>query len=87
MSYEDLIEDMIESMSGVLGAEAVAVAQGVRGLQVDDDGTVLDLTEDAVTIVDDLAGAYEDTLGGAAMANLSSVAADYDDLDLPASLR
>lgn len=87
MSYENLIEDLIAAQADILGAQAIEVARGVRGLQIDDDGTVLDITEDPVTIVDDLAGAYVADLGPAAMNMLTQVAEDYDDLDLPASLK
>lgn len=87
MSYENLIEEMISVQSTVLGTQAVELAKSVRGLQVDDDGSVLDVTDDPVTVVDDLVAAYANSLGDAARVKLTEVAQEYDDLDLPASLQ
>lgn len=84
MSYEGLVEDLIASQAELLGDGAVDVAREVRGLQVNDDGTVEDVTADGKTVVDDLASAYVDNLGPAAASAMQSVAAEYDsDLDLP----
>lgn len=88
MSYDGLIEAMIDAQAEILGDQAVTVARGVRGLEVDDDGSVLDIRDDPVTVVDDLVAAYVDNLGEAAASRLVTVAADYEeDLELPTSLR
>lgn len=86
MSYDGLIEALIDAQAEILGQQAINVAQGVRGMDIDEDGNVLSIREDPVTVVDDLVAAYVDDLGAAATVTMKQVAEDYDDLDLPASL-
>lgn len=87
MSYESLIEDVIDAQQNILGAAAVEIAQGVRGLSVADDGTVEEVRGDGVAVVDDLASAYVDELGAAATVTMKTAAEAYaDELELPRSL-
>lgn len=86
MTYAALIEEMIAVQSEVLGDQAVVVAREVRGIHVEDDGTVDEISVDGKVAADDLVQAYADTLGPAARNAMQSVAADYADLDLPRSL-
>lgn len=87
MSYESLIEDIIDAQQDILGAAAVEIARGVRGLSVADDGTVEDVRGDGTTVVDELASAYVDELGAAATVTMKTAAETYaDELDLPRSL-
>lgn len=87
MSYEGLVEDLIASQAELLGDQAVEIAAGVRGLHVNPDGSVDEITSDGKTVVDDLVSAYTDRLGPAAEAAMRSTAAAHEsDVDLPRSL-
>lgn len=86
MSYEQLIEAMIDRQGAILGDRAVEIARGVRGLHLASDGTVDDLSVDGKVAVDDLLSAYVDALGPAARGAMSQVAEEYGELDLPPEL-
>lgn len=87
MSYEALVEEMVAAGSEVLGDRAVDIARDVRGIHVNGDATVDELSVDGKVAVDDLQGAYVDALGPAADRAMRAVAAEYEDeLDLPRSL-
>lgn len=87
MSYEALIEDLVAGQSELLGERAVAIARGVRGLHVNADGSVDELTADGKLVVDELAASYVDEIGPPAAAAMRSVAAGYaDEIDLPRRL-
>lgn len=88
MSYEDLAEDLIDSMKDFLGDGAADVAREVQGLEVDSSGNVTRIEGDAKSVVGDLASAYLDRLGDAAASKMKGVANSYSgELDLPPSLR
>lgn len=88
MTYENLIQDMIDSQATIIGAQAIEIARRVRGLQVEDDGTVQAVGQDPVSAADELAMEYQSRLGNAADRALRHVASQYEDeLELPTSLQ
>lgn len=86
MGYDELASEMIERECDVLGDRAIGIAQDVEGIDVDDEGRVLAIEGDGVTVLGELADAYIDILGKATEASLSTIAQQYDDVELPANL-
>lgn len=87
MTYAALIDDMIAAQSELLGDQAVEIAREVRGLHVNGDGTVDEISVDGKVAADDLLRAYAGTAGPAAEARMAAVASAYEsELDLPRSL-
>ena len=87
MTYAALIDDMVSTGAEVLGEQSVEIARDVRGIHVNGDGTVEEVSVDGRAAVDDLYRAYVDALGPAVEGPLRSVAAEYESaLALPSSL-
>ncbi|WP_436909892.1 hypothetical protein [Halosimplex marinum] len=87
MSYEHLAGRLIETQRSMLGASAVEIARSTGGITVDDDGTVTEIEDDQLAVVDTLARRYVDVLGDAAESRLRSAAREFEgELVLPPAL-
>lgn len=84
MSYEDLVDDIIDNQKNVMGEAAVDVAEDTPGIRLNGETVEsVDRKESVAMLVDN----YEDQLGQAALSSLRIAASDYaGDLDLPEKL-
>lgn len=80
ISYHDLIQDIIENESSMIGPVAVQKAKEVPGLYLDKDGNVTELEGDEIEILGNLVKKYESVVG---QAIASAIRAEKEKGDLP----
>lgn len=79
--YQNLLTEIIQKQVAILGpAIAVMKAKNIPGLEVKDDGTVINIEGDAQEIVKKLVDQYVDLSGQIVKNALSSVFAKYPTL-------
>ncbi|MFB6182651.1 MAG: hypothetical protein ABEI78_01170 [Candidatus Nanohaloarchaea archaeon] len=81
MSYEDIIEHIIQKEKDVIGPVAVKKADSVDGLEVDDDGNIENLDGDGKEVLSDLVETYK-TIVGKSIASVLREEKDSEE-DLP----
>lgn len=79
MSYEHLAGRLIETQRSLLGQRAIEIAQSVEGLSVNNDGTVVDVTDDDREVIGALVDTYVAEIGQPAMSRLQSASAEFED--------
>ncbi|MDY6771216.1 MAG: hypothetical protein SV186_04650 [Candidatus Nanohaloarchaea archaeon] len=72
MSYRDLITATIQSQKNLMGEAAEGPPRQIEGLEIDEEGTVTEVTGDGYEIITKLVEAYHDLTGPVAYSTIAT---------------